>query len=164
VDAVHRVVTDPGRLTESWYRSLLGDGVDPAGYVESVAVASFVTVVDTFAVAIGAVPAALPAPYAGEPSRQAPNARVHRHWVPTVDPSEATGEWEAFYDRSAFVPAVWRAASVAASDLATVELLNTVQYLPLGVVVDPSQRQEHLDRRQMELVAARVSALNRCFY
>jgi len=36
-------------------------------------------------------------------------------------------------------------------------------YVPVAQIPDPSVRRA-LDRPQMELVAARVSALNECFY
>ena len=39
VDEVHRVTTDAARLTESWYRSLLDQGLSSEAYVEALGVA-----------------------------------------------------------------------------------------------------------------------------
>jgi hypothetical protein len=40
---------------------------------------------------------------------------------------------------------------------------SRTHYVAMGEIPDPSVRRD-LDRLQMELVAARVSAMNECFY
>src|SRR5437762_14151810 len=54
VEAVHRIVSDPGRLTESWYRKIIASGIAEAEYVEMVSVIAHVVAIDTFARALGA--------------------------------------------------------------------------------------------------------------
>ena len=38
VDVIHRVATDPGRLTRDWYQSVLDQGLGDGDYVETVGV------------------------------------------------------------------------------------------------------------------------------
>ena len=54
--------------------------------------------------------------------------------------------------------------SLVPDEVRTLCDLSAVHYLPMVDVIDPSARLEHLDRPQTELIAARVSALNECFY
>ena len=49
IEAVHRIATDPGRLSEAWFRATLAGGVSDAAYVELVVVIACVVAVDTFA-------------------------------------------------------------------------------------------------------------------
>jgi hypothetical protein len=42
--------------------------------------------------------------------------------------------------------------------------LSAAHYLPNDAVSDPQAAGRHLGREQIELIAARVSAVNQCFY
>jgi hypothetical protein len=59
---------------------------------------------------------------------------------------------------------VARALSLVPDAVRELRELSEVHYLPLDDVIDPRARRAELTRAQMELVAGRVSALNRCFY
>ena len=72
VEAVHRVASDSGRLTEAWFAKILAGDVGDAAYVELVVIIACVVAVDTFAHAVGVPAFDLPAPLAGEPSRTRP--------------------------------------------------------------------------------------------
>jgi hypothetical protein len=98
VDTVHRIVTDPGRLTERWLGEVLAGGVDDAQFVELVGVVATGVAIDTLTRAMGAVLTPLPEPEAGEPGRVLPSGvAVHSAWVPTVVPEQAEDEVAAYY-------------------------------------------------------------------
>jgi hypothetical protein len=60
VEIVHRVVTDAGRLKESWVRSMMTSGVTEERYVEIVGIVALVTALDTFDHALGRAVRPLP--------------------------------------------------------------------------------------------------------
>lgn len=150
VDAVHRIATDPGRLSQSWYEGL---GLEPTIYVELLAVTATAVGIDTFHRAVGVELRALPKPSDGEPSgREARGSLDHElAWVPTRKMPGA--------------PNVARSISIVPDELRALVTLNKVEYVDpmalLDVHADPGRA---ITRPQMELVAARLSALQECFY
>ena len=64
-DVVHRIATDPGRLTESWYWRVLAAGVEEDEHVETVGATCMAIALDTFDRARGTGPRALPEPVIG---------------------------------------------------------------------------------------------------
>lgn len=165
VDAIHRVVTDPGRLTRAWFESARDGGLDDAAYVELLGVVTTVVATDAFCRAIGAGVHPLPAPVPGEPTRHRPAAaRDEGAWVPTI-PSGAAGGPDAdlYADVPGRVPNVIRALSLVPDELRTLKDLLAAHYVPVARIPDV-RRGRAIDRAQMELVAGRVSALRECFY
>jgi alkylhydroperoxidase family enzyme len=168
VDAVHRVVTDAGRLSSTWYHSLLEDGLSPESYVEALGVVVLVVSVDEFHHAMGMPPEPLPAPLPGEPSGYRPQgAEVEEDaaWVPVLSPKRmGPSEADLFAGMPAGqAPNVVRALSLVPNEVRAWRELAGAQYL------SPQQMQDFdspraIDRAQIELVAGRVSALNECFY
>jgi hypothetical protein len=75
VDAVHRVVTDPGGLSRRFADEVIA-AVSDARLVELVGVVCTVMLVDGFARTIGADAPPLPEPVAGDPSRLRPTEAV----------------------------------------------------------------------------------------
>ena len=53
VELIHKLVTDPGRITRKWVEALLAGGMGDVEYVEIAGLVSAVMVVDTFHVAMG---------------------------------------------------------------------------------------------------------------
>ncbi|MDX1382672.1 MAG: alkylhydroperoxidase-related (seleno)protein [Thermoanaerobaculia bacterium] len=149
IDAVWRLAVHPGSLTEAWYRGVVDAGLDPERYVELVAIVATAAAVDHFAAALSLEAPDLPAPAAGEPSRQRPEASVARHWVPTVDDGGAM---------------VLQALSLVPAEEAARAMLSAAQYVPPQSFFDMAYTRDGLDRMQIELVAARTSILNECFY
>ena len=162
VDVIHRLVTDPARLSKPWFDSVIAGGLGETHYVELMGIATLVVGVDYFTRSLGIPPFPLPEPLAGEPARHRPAAaKPDGSWVPTV-PSDA-GESEGLYENSDFVANIQRALSLVPDQAWAQRRLVDAHYMPAGQVGDPSVR-GNLDRMQMELVAGRVSALNECFY
>lgn len=150
VDAIWRLTNHSGTLTEGWYHSIAERGLDAERYVELVGVVATARSIDTFAVAMGIDPVPLPDPVAGEPDGDRPaDAVVSTHWVPTV-PSGGPNVRKAL----TLVP-------VAARDWS---VLGSAQYLDGAAMRELDWSRGALDRMQVELLAARTSLLNECFY
>ncbi len=165
VDAVHRITTDPGRLSSSWYETVVRSGVTPEQHVELTGVLGILTLGDSLARACGAPPPSLPTqPQPGEPKKlRPPGASVHNAWVPMVQPERAEGVVKRVYDRvqkaAGFVFNVVRALTLVPEELAGFVGSFTISYSTHGA--PPSGG---LERPQMELLAASVSSMNDCFY
>lgn len=169
LDVVHRIVTDPGRLSKSWYQGVLdGGALDDTRFVELVSVTVMLTALDVFARALGVPPAPLPEAGDGLPSRERPaTARVQGAWVPQIPAGEEGGEeWRALYGDREFVPQIGRALSLVPAEVEMMKAVAEPHYMALDHVVDPTYEtpDRTLDRLQMELIASRVSNLNECFY
>jgi hypothetical protein len=168
VDAIHRIVTDPGRLSKSWYQRVIGGGLESTHYVELIGVTVMTTAIDLFARALGIEVAPLPTPESGEPTRRRPvSARDDGAWVLQV-PSGPDGgdEGREIYGDMEFVPNIGRALSLVPAEVLGLHAMSGPHYMKLEDVGNPAYATpgRALDRLQMELVAARVSAINECFY
>jgi alkylhydroperoxidase family enzyme len=163
VEVAHRLRTDPGRLSRAWFDGILTAGLTDGQYVEVVGVVAMTAGLDFFARALGVDPFQLPEPRAGEPSRHRPaGAKGGEAWVPMIAPEDATGAESDIYGVG-FVPNIVRALSLVPDEVRTLWRTSAAHYLPVEQIPDPTVRRA-LDRMQMELIAARVSALNQCFY
>lgn len=164
VEAAHRIRTDPARLSKAWFDGLMESGLDDASYVELVGVVVFLAGMDYFARALGIPRFALPEPLPGEPARRRPkSAKPGSAWVPMIAPEDAGGPEAGLYGELTFVPNIMRALSLVPNEARALRRSSDAHYVPAHQIGDPTVRRS-LDRMQMELVAARVSALNECFY
>jgi hypothetical protein len=164
VDVIHRIRTDPGRLSRAWFEEATGGGLAVTHYVELVGVLALTTGLDYFARALGIPPFSWPAPRAGEPARRRPpSAREGSAWVPMIAPEDAAGAEADLYRDLPFVPNIIRALSLVPAEARALRRSSDAHYVPAPLIGDPTARRA-LDRTQIELVAARVSALNECFY
>jgi hypothetical protein len=164
VDAVHRIRSDPARLSRSWFDGVIAGGLEVTRYVELVSVTSVMAGLDSFAHALGVEPLPLPASRSGEPSRHRPaGAKEGEAWVPMIDPADAAGPEADLYGGGDFVPNIVRALSLVPDEVRVLRRSTDAHYVPVAKIPDPTF-QRALARPQMELVAARVSALNQCFY
>lgn len=163
VEVIHRIVSDPGRLTHRWYKTMIAGGLTETEYVEIVSVIAHVTAIDTFARGLGMPKQPLPPPTAGEPSGYRPaEARVTDAWVPTIVWSEA-GINEADY----FVGTasnIRRALTLVPDEARSFFDVASHQYLPGPAMQDFTREYRAITHAQIELLAARVSALNQCTY
>lgn len=167
VEVIHRVRTDSGRLAEAWYRGILAQGLDDAAYVEIVGVVATTTALDTLARALGMPESPLPPPGPDAPSRHRPaGARRSVAWVPTLEPEDVTPEDPDPYPGKApgEVYNIHRALSLAPEDNAGFFDLTAVLYLKGRELGDFSREPRAITHAQMELLAARVSAINQCRY
>ena len=164
VDVIHRVVTDPGRLSQKWFTETLAAGLSAEQYVEIIGTLVAMVSIDSFCRGIGVPLHPLPEPQPGAPSYyRPPGAMQEDAWVPMIPVERATGAEADLYGGQA-VGNVIRALSLVPDEVRTLLDLSAVHYLPMGQVRDPSAAVGVLNRMQMELIAGRVSALRQCFY
>ena len=163
VEVVHRIVTDPARLTHGWFGGVTADMSD-AEYVETVGVTAQIIAIDTFTHGIGIDPRPLPNPETGDPSRLRPHgAKDNGSWVETIVPGDHGPEEADFFDgmpRSNVVSAL----SLTPKDLRGFFDLVDAQYLNGPAMRDFANEYRAITHAQIELVASRVSAINECFY
>lgn len=163
VDAVHRLTTDASRLKREWLDRAVAGGLSVERYVELLGTVVALVSIDSFCRALGLAEHPLPEPLPGEPSRYRPaSARQEEAWVPVVpEDNAATPEADLWTGRTGWVI---RAMSLVPDEVRTLNDLSAAHYLEMQDVPNPLASRGHLTRPQMELVAGRVSALNRCFY
>jgi hypothetical protein len=158
-DVAHRVSTDPGRLTRNWFDQAAAAGLEDDRYVETVAVVSTTVGVDMFCRAIGVPLRPLPDPVDGRPTGNRPaGAKDEGCWVATLPNGN-----ELYQGTS--LPYVVRAFSLVPDEVRGIIDLLRVQYVTVDKVMDPAHEPGRaISRAQMELIAARVSAVHDCFY
>jgi len=163
VDAIHRIVTDSGRLSRSWFEKLMSEGLGEAPYVEMLGVVVAVLSIDNFNRALGFALEPLPSPLAGSPSHYRPASAVAGDaYVPMIPPRGNKGDEADLWGQMS--ANVIRAMSLVPDAVRSLKELSAVHYLPMMDVPNPSARMPGLARSQTELIAGRVSALNECFY
>jgi hypothetical protein len=149
VEVIHRVVNDPGRLTRRWADSqiaALGDAV----YAELVAMTAIIVAIDVYARAFGSPPPDLFEPIDGVPAGERP------------DDLGDVGAWIPMTEQKV-VANVSRALSLVPRTNKTWRTLVNESY-SRGPQMLVLTWERALSRPQIELVAARVSQLNECFY
>lgn len=149
VEVMHRIASDPGRLSRTWADDMM-DALGDATYTELVGIAATSAVVDMFHWAMTGHDAEIGAAVDGEPAQVRPDtvgevgAWVHQ----TVDVANAN---------------VSRSLSlVPETNLAWVGLVNALYSRGPGFFDLTWERA--LSRPQVELVAARTTAELECFY
>lgn len=160
VDAVHRITTDPGRLSKAWFEQTLAYGLTEEQYVELVGVVTTVVSIDAFHCALGLPREPLPEPLPGAPARYRPQAaKPGGAWVPML--ARARGAEADLWKRP--TGNVIRALSLVPDEVRNLLDLAGAHYVPMDEFMNLGFRRA-LSRPQMELLAGRVSALNECFY
>ena len=164
IDVIHRVVTDPGRLTEAWFAKTMGSlEITDEQYVEIVGVIVTVISIDSFCRGVGVPLHPLPHPEPGEPSHYRPaTAQLDAAWVPMIPAAQATG-LEADLWGAGRVGNVIRALSLVPDAVRQLMDLSDAHYIPRERIMDFAYGRS-LSRAQMELIAGRVSSLRGCFY
>tara|TARA_A100001037_G_scaffold255588_1_gene241275 strand:- start:1009 stop:1758 length:750 start_codon:yes stop_codon:yes gene_type:complete len=165
VDVIHRIVTDPGRLSQSWLNGILAGGLSDAEYVETVGIIVNVLAVDQCRRGIGLDPLPLPEPRPGEPIRYRPRgAKPGPAWVPLLAPEDVDEEDADLYPDVPLVPYVLRALSLVPAETRAYQAIAHEQYTPAGASWDFDRKVREITFAQLELIASKVSVLNGCFY
>jgi hypothetical protein len=153
IETVETIAVDAHAITSEWVRDRELAGISRFAYVELLAVTSFVVVLDTFelgirALGIGGGLRTLPEPTPGDPTGIVDdNAKVEGGWVPTVGPAFPPTGFSA-------IPAEHR----------FMHTLHRELYISVPKMFDLDFVRDGLERDQLELVAARTSLLNDCFF
>lgn len=163
VDMIHLIVADPGRLTHGWYERTLASGIADTEFVEIVSVVAHTTAIDTFARGLGIPLRELPEPAGGEPSRYRPKeARQHQAWAPNIAWDEhGPNEADYFVGPEANIR---RALTLVPDEARSFFSVVAAQYLAGSEMRDFTREFRAITHAQIELLAARVSALNQCTY
>jgi len=136
----------PASIRRTWVEKMAGE-IGYHRYVEIVGVTSRLAAVDTFHTGLGVEYEPLPDPESGEPSHsEEPLTRPGAGWVPMVGGASITQALSLV-----------NAESTAQEDM----------HGPLYLTYEGMAQLDYvggLSRAQMELVAARTSAINECFY
>ena len=162
---VKRLAIAPKDMDQPFYNQAIEDGLNDSEYVEIVGLVSRFTCFDIFARGIDIPLRPLPSPTSGAPSQKRPKeAVIEKAWVPTIPNFPEGGEIaKALF--GPWQPYIMRGLSLVPDEFTAHFDLEEVQYMPSAHFLEfDYQHHEGLTRPQVEIVAARVSALNECFY
>ena len=168
VDLIHRIRTDADRLTLRWFARVVPSVLSVERYVETVGLIAEVTAVDSFMTAMGIPLWPLPTPLTGELTGRRPSvAKLAGAWVPTVAPKDVSTDdleqVQAMY-RNRSAANIHRALSLVPEAMNGFFDLDDAMYLPDALLRKFEEEPRAITHAQIELLAARVSALNRCLY
>ncbi|MEJ2086943.1 MAG: alkylhydroperoxidase-related (seleno)protein [Gammaproteobacteria bacterium] len=166
IDTIHRITTDPARLTEDWVAGRITEAFGYGHYIEMVSVIVTVISIDTLHRALGLPLEPLPAPVPGDPDRyRPPGAARDVAWVPMIYPENLTEREDDIYFGAPRVGHVIRALSLVPDAVRWLARLSEAHYVSMPEVMDfGASGHLTLSRPQIELVAARTSRVNDCFY
>jgi hypothetical protein len=166
VEAVHRIVSDPGRLSESWYRRTTGPALTDEAYVELLSVVAIVTALDTFDRARGAAVRGLPEVKPGAPTRRRPKgAKPGLGWMPMLAPADVGPEDPPLYTCAGRSGGnVHLALSLVPEAMMQFWDAFEPMYLPQHAMRDFGREYRAIDHAQIEMLAARVAVHNQCHY
>jgi hypothetical protein len=165
VEVVHRVRTDPGRLSTRWFRDAIAAGLGEEQYVETVSIVAHVVAIDTMARGLGYDPLPLPQPQSGRPSRYRPaGAKPGGAWIPWIEPADLTEREAGIYPSGRPAANIMKAMSLVPDEVSSFFDLVYHQYQGPLEMRDFSREYRAISHAQIELLAARVSALNQCLY
>ena len=166
IEIIHRIATDPGRLSEKWLKGELEAGkISEEAYIEIVTIICKIIMIDRFAEALGELEFPLPAPVPGKPSGyRAPGAKMHDAWISLVEPKDAVPGDGNIYVREASAAGVVKALSLVPDAWREYWALGDAHYIHHDDVFDFDLDLRAITRAQIEVVAARVSAIHQCVY
>ncbi len=170
IEAIHRIRTDPGRLGETWFHHLRNLGLGEEAYVELVSVVAVTVAVDTFRRGAGLAPLALPPAAPGTPSRCRPSgAKPGLGFVATLAPEDRTDADPDLYGdhpgpRRRVGANIHRALSLVPDSMIHWWDVLEELYQSGPQMRDYGVEYRAISHAQIELLAARVAALNRCEY
>jgi hypothetical protein len=150
IEATRKIAADAGKIDRAWASQQVAS-LGAAAYAELVSIVAAVSAIDAFCEALGRTHEPLPEPHGGScHAAQAESAIDIGGYLPMVDP------WEG--------PNVSRALSLVPS--ANQLFMNNVRsmYGGNGGGFNDMVWNGPLSRPQTELLAARVSSINECFY
>ncbi len=147
-EVVRAVAADSPLITGEWVAGLESKGVAMPAYAEIIGIVARLSAVDLFHRALGLPLEPLPQPEPGEPSRTPPpnGLVVGKSFVPMA--------------RGVSIP---QTVSLVPPETVAWQDLSDAMYLTFNEMDDPDFRRA-LHRTQIELVAARTSQINECFY
>lgn len=152
VDMIHRIRSDPGRLTRSWFDNVVSE-ISRQEYVEIVSVINSSVIIDTLHNSLGLGVPQLPIQQQGRPRRSYNEEAVEDGaWVPILAADQTMADTGL-----PRVPNIARSLGLVPSALDLFFKTFRPHYALKDIQLSISQA-------QAEFVASRVSAMNECFY
>ena len=166
IEAVHRISTDSGRLIKSFFEQTREAGISDSQWVEFVGIVSSLKSIDTFYRALGLPIESLPEPNADVATGYRPEgATMSGGWLPMIREKHLAEPEKMLYEGYPKTGTVLRAMSLVPNEVWNLHRISEPMYLPTRHVADfHASGNRAIDRMQIELLAARVSVLNECFY
>jgi len=166
IDAVHRVITDQSRITQTFVDDNIARGLSEEQYVELAGIAVTVLSIDEFNRALGLPLEALPVPVEGTPSYYRPSQAERGTGFVAMVPADGANGQESDLWENGKTANVLRALSLVPNALREWEAVGDEQYMSGADMAQyfsdiPGRS---INRMQVELVAGRVSSINECFY
>lgn len=147
-EAARTVATQASTIRPATISHWTNSGLDVFAYVEIVGIVALVMALDVAAFGLGRSQYPLPIGEPGEPSRERPDgAETSNGWVPTVGPAWAP-----------------EALSAVTAERDAMTAIHGPLYMTMQQMGDMGIVRNGMTRPQIELVAARTSMLNDCFY
>ncbi len=164
VEAIHRLRTDAGRITERWVRDVTSRKLSEEAYVEIIGIIAVLTGLDTFNDALGRERDSLLPAQPGEPRRHRPaGAARNLAWVATLSPEKAKPE-----DPDPFAihgkANIHRGISLVPQEVINFFDLDVELYIHDTQIRDFGNSPRAINRAQIELIAGRASSINNCMY
>lgn len=172
IEAIHRIVADPGRLSEAWFRQVVeggqtgGAGLSEEAYVELLSVVAITTAVDTFDKGRGAALRVPPEVQPGTQTRRRPKgAKPGLGWMPMLAPADVGADDPPLYASAGRSGGnVHRALSLVPRAMMQFWDLFETMYLPQDAMRDFAHEYRAIEHAQIEMLAARVAVRNQCVY
>jgi hypothetical protein len=167
VDLIHRVRTDADRFGPSLFAEYVPGVLSAERFVELVGIIASTTAIDTFHATLGMPLRTLPDAEPGSPTRKRPQGATYdQAFVPMVAPEhlDASDANEAVMYAGRAGMYIHRALSLVPAEVVNFFDLDNVMYLPDSQLRDYGTEYRAITHAQIELLAARMSALNRCTY
>lgn len=165
-DVVHRISSDAERLSKSFYEQTLRAGLSDSQWVEIVGIVSTLKSIDAFHRALGLPVEPLPESTSDAATGYRPEGLSDSGgWVPMIRVSDLAEPEKMLYHGYPRMPNVLRSMSLVPDEVRNLARLSDAMYLSVKEIPDfraPGNRV--IDRLQIELIAARVSSINECFY
>ena len=155
VEVIHKMSTDPGRISRKWFDDVMSMGeLTAAQYVEIVGVVATSVAITTFHEALGLGELKLPPPQAGDVSGiLSDSVSDGEAWVPIMAEDNAEGTAN-----------IIRALALVPGEQESFWRVKRAHYMNSIARAMDETLDDALSRAQIEFIAARVSALNQCFY
>jgi hypothetical protein len=147
VAAVRKIATRAHEIDQGWINRCHEGGLEPLAMVELLSITAKLSAIDTFMLGVGRGLRPLPEPVDGEPSYETVDkAMINHGWLPTRGPAGAPNCFSAVKPEHDALHAFHSSFYISLPEMRDVNLVKD------------------LHRSQLELLAARTSYLNDCFY
>jgi len=164
---IGKVALGGADVDREFVEQAIADGLGEEAYVEAIGICARIAHLDVFARGIG-VPSRRLAEPAGEhpPARERPEAAMDEGFFTASVPSgRRGGELAKSLYGEGIAPNILRSLSLVPDEARRLIGIMETEYLTPEQIMDFGYSGfDDLARPQLELVAARVSALNQCFY